>query len=55
MKRRDEFDAIEIKVGLPSATPPNKPMHPTADMHDVIIPRRAGRRVIGGVGLLREP
>jgi hypothetical protein len=31
------------------ASPPNKPMHPTADTHDVINLRRAARRVIGGV------
>src|ERR1044072_9254484 len=34
------------------ASPPNKPMHPTADTNVVIHLRRAGRRVIGGVRLL---
>lgn len=35
-------------------THPNKPMHPTADTNDVISSNRAGRRVIGGVRLLRR-
>jgi hypothetical protein len=32
-----------------SWTPPNKPMHPTADTSDVIGSCVAGRRVIGSV------
>ena len=32
-----------------SVTPPNKPMHPTADTRDFIFDSVAGRRVIGGV------
>jgi hypothetical protein len=35
-----------------SKTPPNKPMHPTADTNDVIKLNLVGRRVIGGVGRL---
>ena len=31
----------------------NKPMHPTADTRAVIFGNRSGRRVIGGVMLLR--
>jgi hypothetical protein len=34
------------------ASPPNKPMHPTADTPLVKFLRGAGRRVIGSVGRL---
>ena len=40
---------VDDRCVAPSHTPPNKPMHPTADTHLVINLRRAGRRVIGGV------
>lgn len=36
------------------ASPPNKPMHPTADTNDVIFLHGAARRVISGVRRLRN-
>jgi hypothetical protein len=37
-----------------AASPPNKSLHPTADTPDVMFLNLAGRRVIGGIMLLRK-
>jgi hypothetical protein len=39
---------------LSGVSPPNKPMHPTADTSDVMFSKGAARRVIGGVMLLHR-
>jgi hypothetical protein len=46
--RRFEYRGSRQVLSV-SIAHPNKPMHPTADMRDVINPNLVRRRVIGGV------